>query len=140
MRPQLMLFSITGLSILLALGGCQGNTHAGAEQRARAIMTIVIGADAVNRSHVVVSRSQGGWLVMFRGAYATCDQGVWFPGACRNARQTPFQDVYACVPDSGEIGQVGASSEGPIGDDDPCQWRSPNATVAPAPTAAPGSP
>jgi hypothetical protein len=123
----------------LALAGCQGSTQTQAEQQARDYMTIVIGMEAVSRSHVVVTRSQAGWLVVFRDAYATCDQGAWFPGACRFGRQAPYQDVYTCVPDTGEISQVGASGDRSLGDDDPCQWPSPNGTRAPAPTAAPGS-
>src|SRR5438874_5915468 len=124
MRRRLMLFLIGLLSLLLALDGCQGSTKARAEQQARHLMTLVIGADAVNRAQVVVTRSEAGWLVMFRDAYATCDQGVWFPGACRFGRQAPYRDIYTCVPDSGEIGQVGASGDSPFGAEDPCQWSS----------------
>jgi hypothetical protein len=128
------------LSLLLALRGCQLSPQARAEQQARDYMTIVIGADAVNRAHVAISRSPAGWMVIFRDAYATCDQGTWFPGACRFGRQTPYRDVYTCVPDNGEIGQVGASGDSPFGNDDLCQWSSPNATCAPELTATPGNP
>src|SRR5947209_4123344 len=128
------------LSLLLALCGCQLSPQARAEQQARQYMTVVIGADAVNRARVIVTRSQAGWLVMFRDAYATCDKGTWFPGACRFGRQAPYRDVYTSVPESGEIGQVGASGDSPFGNDDPCQWSSPDATRAPALTATPGKP
>lgn len=139
MRAIPRLFSII-LPAVLVLAGCQGSTQAQAEQRARDYMTIVIGADAVKRAHLDTHRSQAGWMVIFRDAYATCDQGTWFPGACSSGRQTPFRDVYTCVPDSGEIGQAGTSGDLPFGNEDLCQWPSPNGTRAPAPTAIPGTP
>ena len=109
-----------------------------AERLAREHMSRVIGAAAVERSHVEVRPSTCGWMVVFHDAEARCGDGPFWPGACRFGPAV-FRDVYACVLRNGQIQQVGAS-QSPLSLDaeDRCQCAPDGAsTIAPEPTAAP---
>ncbi len=65
---------------------------------ARRVMNRAIGEAAVARSSIEVLTSPGGWIVIFHDANASCGQGLWWPGACRNVpAQLVIRDVFACV-------------------------------------------
>ena len=115
------------------LVACRQSDEQKAEQLAREYMTRAIGVNAVNRAHIEMRSSEAGWQVVFRDAYASCEEGAFWPGACRFGSRT-FRDVYACVDHNWMIRQVGASpATEPIGIQEVCQALPP---IAPAPTAA----
>ena len=118
---------------LLLTTSCQAKPEKKAEQLAREQMTRVIGADAVDRSVVVIRPSVVGWMVIFRDANASCDEGPFWPGACRFGNRV-FRDVYACVERNWNIRQKGASGESEsLGEEDLCQ-----VPTTELPTAEPG--
>ena len=121
------------LVFLLLTAACQGKAEKKAEQLAREQMKGVIGASAVNRSTVEVRSSAVGWMVIFRDANASCEEGSFWPGACRFGNRM-FRDVYACVERNGEIRQMGASASEPLEEGDLCQSPS---VVLPTATAGP---
>lgn len=120
------------LVFLLLTTACQPKPEKKAEQIAREQMTAVIGVSAVNRSVIEVLPSTVGWMVIFRDANVSCDEGAFWPGACRFGNQV-FRDVYACVEHDWNIRQIGASSESEsLGEEDLCQL-----PTTELPTAAP---
>jgi hypothetical protein len=109
------------LFLLFVLVSCQQIDAQRAEQTARWYMVQNIGIRAVLRAHVEVRPSKVGWMVIFRDAYASCDEGISFIGACRFA-PTVYKDVYACVPQDWTIRGVGATKEPvSVGAEDVCQ-------------------
>ena len=78
-----------------------------------------------DRSVIEVRPSQAGWMVIFRDANASCEQGSWWPGACRFGNRV-FRDVYACVEWNWSINQMGYSGESEaLGEEDLCQAPAP---------------
>ena len=111
MRQHVLLGVIIGLGVLvllltfLVLGQAHWAVHV-----ARASMRSHSGVAATNRASVQVVPARGGWLVIFHDAQATCDQGTWWPDACRDGARVVYRDVYACVlRDGWLIDQIGAS-------------------------------
>ena len=125
------------LVILLLITACQEKPEKKAEQLAREQMTRTIGLSAVNRSVVEVRPSVVGWMVLFRNANASCDEGSFWPGAC-DFRANIFRDVYACVERDWSIRQMGATGPSEsLGAEDLCQASPSNQTATPAPTLVP---
>jgi hypothetical protein len=123
MRPRFVRFILLVLPLMTA--ACQPKLELKAEKIAREQMTPVMGAEAVDRSVIEVRPSQVGWMVVFRDANASCEQGSWWPGACRFGNRV-FRDVYACVEWDWNISQMGYSGESEaLGEEDLC--------LAPAP-------
>jgi hypothetical protein len=109
------------LIFFLLTSACQSEPEEKAEQLAREQMIAVIGANAVDRSVIEVHPSKVGWMVIFRDANASCDEGSFWPGACRFENRL-FRDVYACVERNWSIRQMGTSGESEsLGDEDLCQ-------------------
>lgn len=120
------------LVFLLLTTACQPKPEKKAEQLAREQMVGVIGESAVDRSVVEVRPSTVGWMVIFRDANVSCDEGPFWPGACRFGNRV-FRDVYACVERNWSIRQMGASGETEsFGEEDLCQ-----VPTAELPTAEP---
>ena len=118
------------LVLLLPTASCQPKLEIKAEKVAREQMTYVMGADAVDRSVVEVHPSKVGWLVIFRDANASCEEGSWWPGACRFGNRV-FRDVYACVEWNWSIRQMGTSGESEaLGEEDVCQGPTPELSTA----------
>ena len=63
------------LVLLLLTASCQPKLELKAEKIARERMTDVMGADAVDRSVIEVRPSNVGWMVIFRDANASCEEG-----------------------------------------------------------------
>jgi len=122
------------LVLVLTTAYCQPKPEKKAGKIAREQMTDVMGADAVDRSVIEVRPSKVGWMVIFRDANASCEEGSWWPGACRFGNRV-FRDVYACVEQNWIIEQMGYSSESKsLGDEDLCQLPAPELpTVEPNP-------
>jgi hypothetical protein len=113
------------LVLLLLNASCQPKTEKKAEKIAREQMTYVMGADAVDRSVIEVHPSRVGWMVIFRDANASCEEGSFWPGACRFGNRV-FRDVYACVERNWSIRQIGASNKSEsLGEEDLCQLPGP---------------
>ena len=109
------------LVFLLLTTSCQSKSEKKAETLACEQMTGVIGANAVNRSVIEVYPAKVGWMVIFRDANASCEEGSFWPGACRFGNRV-FKDVYACVERNWSIRQMGASNESEsLGEEDLCQ-------------------
>jgi hypothetical protein len=109
------------LVFLLLTAACQPKPEKKAEQVAREQMTGVIGTNAIDRSVIEVRLSNVGWMVIFRDVNVSCDEGAFWPGACRFGNRV-FRDVYACVERDWNIRQMGASSESKsLGEEDLCQ-------------------
>ena len=119
------------LVVLLALTtSCQLKPQKKAENIAREQMTRVIGGNAVDRSVIEVHPSKVGWMVIFRDANASCEEGSWWPGACRFGNRV-FRDVYACVERNWSIEQMGYSGESEsLKDEDICQLPAPELPTA----------
>jgi hypothetical protein len=101
--------SLIALIFFLLTSACQPEPEEKAEQLAREQMIGVIGATAVDRSVIEVRPSKVGWMVIFRDANASCDEGSFWPGACRFANRS-------------FIRQMGTSSESEsLDDEDLCQ-------------------
>jgi uncharacterized protein YgiM (DUF1202 family) len=120
------------LVFLLLTASCQPKPEKKAEQVAREQMIGVMGADAVDRSVIEVHPSKVGWMVIFRDANASCEEGFSLRGACRFGDRV-FRDVYACVERNWSIRHMGASGESEsLGEEDLCQ-----VPTAELPTAEP---
>jgi len=109
------------LIFLLLTASCQPKPEKKAEKVARDQMIRVMGENAVNRSVIEVRSSRVGWMVIFRDANASCEEGSFWPGACRFGNHV-FRDVYACIKRDWSIEQMGNSGESEsLGDEDLCQ-------------------
>jgi len=109
------------LVLLLLTTSCQPKPEKKAENLAREQMLGVMGADAIDRSVIEVYPSKVGWMVIFRDANASCEEGFSLRGACRFGNRV-FRDVYACVERNWSIRQMGTSGESePLGEEDLCQ-------------------
>jgi hypothetical protein len=133
------------LIFLLLTTSCQTKPEKKAEKLAREQMALVMGADAVDRSVVEVHLSKVGWMIIFRDANASCQEGFSLIGACRFGNRV-FKDVYACVERNWNIEQMGYSGESEsLGEEDLCQQvpapelptaeANPTLTVSKLPTA-----
>jgi hypothetical protein len=71
--------SLIALIFFLLTSACQPEPEEKAEQLAREQMIGVIGATAVDRSVIEVRPSKVGWMVIFRDANASCDEGSFWP-------------------------------------------------------------
>ena len=108
------------LVLLLLTTSCQPKPEKKAENLAREQMLGVMGADAIDRSVIEVYPSKVGWMVIFRDANASCEEGFSLRGACRFEKRV-FRDVYACVERNWSIRQIGTSGESkPLGEEDLC--------------------
>ena len=126
------------LILLVLAAACQPDPKQKAEQLARHQMEATIGAKAVERAHVEIFPSRVGWMVVFRDANATCEEGVWWPGACDFAQTNQvYTDVYVCVERDGNMRQMGASSDKSLRTEDLCQAPPPGQTATVAPTMIP---
>jgi hypothetical protein len=113
------------LALLLLTTSCQPKSEKKAEKLAREQMIRIIGANAVDRSVIEVHPSKVGWIVIFRDANASCDEGSFWPGACRFENRV-FRDVYACVESNWSIRQMGVSGKSEsLGEEDLCQVPAP---------------
>ena len=109
------------LILLLLTTSCQPKPEKKAEKLAREQMIGVMGADAVDRSVIGVHPSKVGWMVIFRDANASCEEGFSLIGACRFGNRV-FRDVFACVERNWSIRQIGTSSESKsLAEEDLCQ-------------------
>jgi hypothetical protein len=109
------------LVLLLLTTSCQLKLEEKAEKLAREQMLGVMGAEAVDRSVIEVYPSKVGWMVIFRDANASCEEGFSLRGACRFGNRV-FRDVYACVERNWSIRQIGTSGESQsLGKEDLCQ-------------------
>ena len=109
------------LVLLLLTTSCQSKSEKKVVTLAREQMIGVMGVDAVDRSVIEVYPSKVGWMVMFRGANASCEEGFSLRGACRSGNRG-YRDVYACVERNWSIRQIGASGESEsLGEEDLCQ-------------------
>ena len=133
MKARFVKFIIVVL--LLLTTSCHPRPEKKAEKLAREQMTRVMGADAVDRSVIEVHPSEVGWMVIFRDANASCEEGFSLIGACRFGNRV-FRDVYACVQRNWNIEQMGYSGESEsLGEEDLCQ----QLPAPELPTAAPNS-
>lgn len=95
--------------LLLSLGV---SMPTGDEPRAQrlAVQTLahLIGPDAVARAPMESYRVDDGWLVILREVHVRCGSGgSWWPGACRPASTTEYQDAALCIDPTGSfIGPV----------------------------------
>ena len=128
------------LIFLLMLVACTQNDEQKAVQIAREWMIRTAGANAVHRAHVETRLSKTGWLVIFRDAYATSDEGSWWPDACGFGQtHCVYRDVFACVGHDWMIHEAGATAptvsfeNQTVCDAD----ASPTGIVSPAPTITP---
>jgi hypothetical protein len=113
--------SLIALIFFLLTSACQPEPEERAEQLAREQMIGVIGANAVKRSVIEVHPSKVGWIVIFREANASCEEGSFWPGACRFENRL-FRDAYACVERNWSIRQMGTGGESEsLGNEDLCQ-------------------
>jgi hypothetical protein len=109
------------LVLLVLTTSCQSNSEKKAENLAREQMIRVMGAEAVDRSVIEVYPSKVGWMVIFRDANASCEEGSFWPRACCFQNRV-FRDVYACVERNWSIRQMGTSGESEsLGEEDLCQ-------------------
>ena len=109
------------LVLLLLTTSCQSKSEKKAEKLAREQMIQVMGAEAVDRSVIEVRPSKVGWMVIFRDANASCEEGFSLIGACRFGNRV-FRDVFACVERNWSIRQIGASRESKsLAEEDLCQ-------------------
>jgi hypothetical protein len=119
MKARVIKFTL--LILLLLTTSCQPKPEKKAEKLAREQMTRVMGDDAVDRSVIEVHPSKVGWMVIFRDANASCEEGFSLRGACRFGNRV-FRDVYACVERNWSIRQIGAGGESEsLGEEDLCQ-------------------
>src|SRR5215216_2876618 len=127
------------LVLLFLTAACQLKAEKKAERLAREQMTRVMGTEAVDRSVVELRPSKVGWMVIFRDANASCEEGFSIRGACRFGNQV-FRDVYACVERDWDIRQMGNSgASDSLGQEDLCQLPTPELpTVAPNPSLSYG--
>jgi hypothetical protein len=117
MKARFVIFIL--LVLLLLTTSCQPKPEKKAEKLAREQMILVMGADAVDRSLIEIHSSKVGWMVIFRAANASCEEGFSLRGACRFGNRV-FRDVYACVERNWSIRQMGYSVES-LGEEDLCQ-------------------
>lgn len=118
------------LVLLLLTTSCQEKPEKKAEKLAREQMIWVMGADAVDRAVIEVHPSKVGWMVIFRDANASCEEGFSLIGACRFGNRV-FRDVYACVERNWSIRQIGASGESKsLAEEDLCQVPGPELPTA----------
>jgi hypothetical protein len=119
------------LLVLLSLTtSCQTKPEQKAEKLAREQMIQVMGAEAVERAVIEVQPSKVGWMVIFREANASCEEGFSLIGACRFGNRV-FRDVYACVERDWNIRQIGTSGESSsLGEEDLCQVPGPELPTA----------
>ena len=119
MKAQFVKFIL--LVLLLLTTSCQSKSEKKAEKVAREQMIQVMGAESVDRSVIEVRPSKVGWMVIFRDANASCEEGFSLIGACRFGNRV-FRDVYACVERDWSIRQMGTSGESKsLGEEDLCQ-------------------
>jgi hypothetical protein len=119
MKARFVKFILLGL--LLLTTACQSKSEKKAENLAREQMIGVMGTQAVDRSVIEVRPSKVGWMVIFRDANASCEEGFSLIGACRFGNRV-FRDVYACVERDWNIRQMGTSGESrSLAEEDLCQ-------------------
>ncbi len=98
------------LLALLMLAACRQTDEQKAEQIAREYMSHTIGASAVSRAHIETHASAAGWQVIFHDAYASSDEGPFWPDACGwGGSDCVFREVYACIDGDWMIRQVAGS-------------------------------